>query len=173
MVKFLITTRIEWLIVVAVICVAGGIIAFGRGQEPRVGDTRELTVSIVPADKQGLGCAAELPIAGLSCAYASSDVKAVARKLNEAERLAPYVTTKGELVILAGVFASKEVTAEVKHRKRSRDARFQVKCRVKLVSQLAHIPIRFSRRAEFKPADLTWLGRAEECMPDVKDKSKD
>ena len=163
--KFFITNRLEWLLVVATAGLATLLTAFGRGHEPQIGDTLDITVTVIPADQRRLACAWEERIAGLSCAYAQPTAKSPSRKLEEKKRLAPYVSVDGQLVILAGVFASEEVASAAKLHKRSRDKRFRVRCSVKLIAQRANIPIRFSHRDAFKPADLTWVGRAENCLP--------
>ena len=165
MAKFLITNRLEWLLVAATAGVAIVLTAFGRGHEPQIGDTLDITVTVIPADQRRLACAWEEPIADLSCAYVEPGAKSPSRKVDEKRRLAPYVTVDGQLVILAGVFAGDEVASAAKLHKRSRDKRFRVRCSVKLVAQKANIPIRFADRDAFKPADLTWVGRAEKCLP--------
>lgn len=83
--------------------------------------------------------------------------------MEEALRLAPYVTTTRELILLSGVFAFDEVTGEATARQKAASQRFSIECRVTLVERQQGLPIRFDRRSAFFASEPSWVAHADSC----------
>ncbi len=138
---------------------------FSTGRIPGVGDQVEIAFTVIPKDQQALGCASEESIAGVRCAYKRPERDASAVNVKEDERLAPYVTTDKNLVLLAGVFAHAEVRAEAKKRRKNprSDRRFVLSCEVELLHRVASVPIRFSKGADFQNSEEAWVAKTLSC----------
>lgn len=138
--------RCEWTIVLGALGMAT--LAFSiRGSASQKGDTRTVQFTIVPSDRWNLGCTG-FEDGRFRCWSAGADPKGFDTSPN---RLAPFVTTSGELVVMSGVFSHASVLKEVMRRRHlvASEQRFVVTCSARVLSAHARPGVRFSRTAAF------------------------
>lgn len=131
-------------------------LVFGsRGQPPlHPGVVRDYTVTVVPEDQHRLRCFEEQRTQNFSCEERSS------------ARLAPYVTTERDLVLLAGLFSHEEVRDEVRLRRRKTGEarRFRVRCNAKLLRYTRSHRVQFGPQARIQPVSA-WIAETLSCAP--------
>ncbi len=152
----------SWVLLASTAILCFLLFVFSRGHAPQAGDRRVVTVTVVPQDMSGLGCASEKTFSNTRCAYQSAEQALRRVLISEEERLAPYATITGELLVIAGVFSSKNVQKETRRRRR-RGSRFAIRCPIELLSQEKGFLIRFNRRAPFVPVESVWVAQAGAC----------
>lgn len=145
----------DWWIVLSALGL-GLLLTFAfRGKPPyRPGVVRELSITVVPEDRHRLKCLEEHQVGGLSCEERS------------ATRLAPYVTTNRELVLLSGVFSHTAVQEEERRRRGRHGSarRFTINCQVELIDYTQTHRAQFGPRARIENVSA-WIARTRDCTP--------
>lgn len=143
----------RWVIVGFTAACALVLLMRTRGKPPTVGSVRSVALTVVPSDEAGLRCQSE-------------DHKGHTCEGDGTERLAPYVTVDGELLVLAGVFAHPWVQQEAAKRAKlpKKAQRFVVHCTIRLLgyANSTALKVQFGPADHFRPAEA-WIAIAEQC----------
>lgn len=97
-------------------------------------------ITLVTADRNDLSCAMDSAVSGYACAFSAPDKPNAA--LPAADHvLAPYMTTQGQLFLVAGLFEQAPVDERYRKeppegKKRETLRRFTAQCKIKLVGEV-------------------------------------
>jgi hypothetical protein len=157
--------RLEWFLVAGSLGLGALLVTLTRGTEkaPLRGS---IEFTVTPDDATGLTCALPNGFAELRCAYQDPKGSPSEPAPSESERIAPYVTVRRELVLVAGVFSHEAVRAEAARREElpKPKQRFHVTCDGLRLARVEHAWVRFGR-GEFRSQGPSWVWRATSCKP--------
>jgi len=121
----------------------------------RVGTTRSIEITVVPADKQNLACASDKDYWGLRCSGSQDYGEAGP----EPQVLQPYNTTANQLFLGAGLWHSPDLKGALPR------GRFTVVCDYHILGIAKAPAIRFSRTGPFSPTRKTvTVGTLTDCV---------
>jgi hypothetical protein len=178
-------------VIAAVIILAGSVLPMsklGEYMEPPgpettpvdtwgVGVKSTVRITLVTADYNLLGCAAEQSFEGIHCAYKSTNeiwprdpAEPYEDNNNRLNIIQPYRTWfDNKLVFVSGLWATPEVAYRL-HREPpigvvpEKLARFAVECQLTFLGQLQNAKLRWSPQQSWTDPDgPAWVGKAETC----------
>ncbi len=121
----------------------------------RVGTTRMIEITVVPADKQNLACASDRDYWGLRC----SGRQELGEAGPEPNVLQPFNTTGNQLFLGAGLWHSPDLKGSLPR------GRFTVTCDYTIRGVAKSPAIRFSRTGAFAPTRKTvTVGTLTDCV---------
>jgi hypothetical protein len=132
----------------------------------RSGADIEAPITLVTADRQDLSCAMLGEIQGYRCAFSTPEQ--LSPVSNSAERvLAPYMTTHGQLLLIAGLFEQSAVQERYRlepPKGRSRDVlrRFTAECKLRLLGEV-EVNTRWTPSGAWEPRTRAWAGVPSDC----------
>lgn len=147
-------TNLGIALAAVVLCI--GLIAFGRGSAAGPGSEFRIDVTIVPSDSGDLDCDSPITLGGLRCAF---DDKR--RVLDDDRALRPFVSTQGELVLLANLFTAPSVSDWVARARA--DQRVEVSCRVRRLGTFDAVGVRFKRNSAFEKQSKILAAQGLDC----------
>ena len=159
-----------WLVVVGVV-IAGMLWGY-RGSHSKVapavmqtGSVVDAPITLVTADRHELACAMQGDIAGCKCAWSEPSTK---NSVDPVHTLAPYMTTAGQLFLVAGLFEQPQVSLRYDRerpdgRKREELRRFTATCKLKLMGEAPEVRLQFSQGSPWGESVRAWVGVPSEC----------
>jgi len=148
----------EWAVAVAGIALAAAAF-FSRGGPASPGASVPFVVTVVPGDAHDLECAAAAPLGGERCRLDDQDHPTGAE-----QPLRPFVTTGGELILLARLFEEPHVAAWLREALAAGStARVTLDCRGQYLGTSGPVRVRFGATARWDHQREVTAGRIEEC----------
>jgi hypothetical protein len=144
----------------AVVAFSVLLLVFGRGgRGASAGDEFDINVTVVPNDARDLDCDSPTSVGGSSCAFSEG------RRVSSSDHaLRPFVTTTGELVVLADVFSADLVAAWLRRAREARtNERVELACRVRRLGTFEKVGVRFRHDASFEPQQRINAAKASSC----------
>ena len=141
-----------------------------RGELPQVGSVVQASIVLNTTDRTRLSCAFEASVNGYRCEFSQPGWKwPEPAQPPEAERLAPYVTTRRAVLLVPGLFGIPEVERHYEQeRKRVKGhesrKRFEVDCEFELVRKLDDVGVRFRPRAKWGTESGIWVAAPQRCQ---------
>jgi hypothetical protein len=159
-----------WLVVAGVIL--AGLLWGYRGTPSKIapvvtqtGSVVEAPITLVTADRHELACAMPGDVQGYRCAWADPSSK---NSVDPEHTLAPYMTTAGQLFLVAGLFEQTQVSVRYDRerpdgRKREELRRFTATCKLKLVGEASEAKLQFAQGSPWGEPVRAWVGVPSEC----------
>jgi hypothetical protein len=131
-------------------------------------------ITLVAADRNDLACMMPLrgtDEGGYHCEYVAAD-KTWAddnNKLDRKKLLSPYKTIDDVLLLIPGLFEDPAVQERYQDEpatkvSRDKQARFTAQCKVKLVSELEGVMVRWHPKGQWQGPHKVWYGEASNCQ---------
>jgi hypothetical protein len=145
---------LQWGLVLAAAAVALSV-WYVQTARPDPASERRLRITLVGQDRDTLACALNRAIEGYRCEFRAPQQRWPAAQAPALEeRLAPYVTTRRNLLLAAGLFAQPEVKERYqqyveRQQSGSQPKRFEAECRLRLLQVLDQVLVRFAARGRF------------------------
>ena len=123
-------------------------------------------ITLVTADRHDLSCAMAGELQGYQCAYESPE-QPTARRHSPDSELAPYMTTSGKLLLIAGLFEQPAVRERYRGeppqgRKRDTLRRFTAECKLRLLGEV-EAGTRWVSGGGWEPPTRAWAGVPSDC----------
>jgi hypothetical protein len=141
-----------------------------RGELPQAGTVVRARITLNNTDRTGLSCAVDTSISGYRCEFAQPGQRwPPPVQPAEAERLAPYLTTRRALLLVPGLFENPAVARryqEERERVQGRESRrrFEADCEFELVEKLDRVAVRLGPRAQWETESRVWLAVPRQCQ---------
>jgi hypothetical protein len=133
-----------------------------------VGKEIEVPITLVTADRHELACALAQDVQGYGCAWADPETRNPSPPAPE-RLLAPYMTTTGQLYLVAGLFEQPAVSQRFERerpegRKRQDLRRFTAVCKLRLLAEAPDVRLQFAPAAPWSEPARAWLGVPQQCI---------
>lgn len=159
----------QWLVLGGALLALGVVVWSAQEPQPPVRTVPEFIFTLVPTDATGLACSSGEALAGLRCGF---DADGTA--LPGEPQLRPYTTTRGEVVLLAGVFEEPNVVRwlQESHRQEQTarkdgeaapDTRVTLTCRGADLGRASTVGIRWGGDHGFEGMEDIAIGQVKEC----------
>jgi hypothetical protein len=130
------------------------------------GGTLDVPITLVTADRHELACAMPEAVEQYGCAYAQQGVKREPAPSPE-HLLAPYLTTSGQLFLVAGLFEQPAVAQRYDRenpagRKREELRRFTATCKLKLLREV-DARVQFAPGSPWGEPQMVWAAAPVQC----------
>jgi hypothetical protein len=161
-----------WLVVLGVIL--AGMLWGYRGTPTKVsvpvlepGTVIDAPITVVTMDRLDLSCAMPGELQGYRCVWSDPTTKAEP-PADPQHTLAPYLTTSGQLFLVAGLFEQPSVSARYDRerpegRKREELRRFTASCKLKLLAEAPEVRLQFAPGSPWGEAQRAWVGVPSDC----------
>lgn len=161
-----------WLVVLGVIL--AGVIWGYRGTPSKApvpvlepGTVVDAPITLITMDRHELSCAMPGDLQGYKCVWSDPNTKADP-PADPAHTLAPYMTTNGQLFLVAGLFEQPSVRARYERerpegKKREELRRFTANCKLKLLAEAPEIRLQFALGSPWGEAQRAWVGVPSDC----------
>jgi hypothetical protein len=138
---------------VAVALLASVALTHRHEKSERAGEVLDADITLVTADRKDLDCVASEEVDGYACGY--SDEK-TARKLDESNKLRPYMTLDRQMYLIPGLFLEPAIAARYKSeapdKPRDQLRRFTAKCKVTIVDEIDGVRVRWAQNGPWQPS---------------------
>jgi hypothetical protein len=132
--------------------------------QAEIGSTTSGDLTLVPADRNELECAAEKAVEGYQCGFADENQ---ARTVDESKKLRPFMTIDRHLYLIPGLFLEKSVAQrynmEPPNKPRPEQKRFTAKCKIKVVGELDNAKLRWSPTGSWEPPKKFPVATVSDC----------
>lgn len=120
----------------------------------RTGTSAPVAVTLVAADREGLSCAADHPIAGHACAFTAPDAKPAS---DGPGTLKPYTTTDRRQFLATGLWSQAALVGPLP------SGRFTVDCTLSVEGVAPDVKVRWSPDTPWRPASGWPVGILKDC----------
>lgn len=130
-------------------------------------------ITLVSADRNDLACMhpnRSIEQAGYHCEYVATDKPWAepGQSFDRKKLLAPYKTIDDVTLLVPGLFEEPAVHEryqdEPPNKPREKLARFTAQCKVKLVTELDGVMVRWFPKAQWQGPQKIWIGEASNCQ---------
>jgi len=161
-----------WLIVAAAVAILGfmvlrrGCTPESTGSATAVGSSSVADLTLITADRNDLDCAASAGVGAYQCGF--SDEK-TARQIDEQNRLRPFMTAADRrLFLIPGLFLEPAIAKRFESeppagKARNQLKRFTAKCKVKVVSELDGVKLRWTPTSAWEPPKKFPVATVSDC----------
>lgn len=140
--------------------------ASSRPSVMQPGAVVDAPITLITADRNDLACAREGDVDGFACAFTAPGVVRISQ--TAADRvLAPYMTTQGQLFLVAGLFEQPAVEERFRKeppegKKREELRRFTAQCKLRLLSEI-EVRMRWAPQAPWGEPSRAWASVPVSC----------
>lgn len=166
-------SRVTVWVIVAVAVAILGFMVLRRGCTPEgaspastVGSSSVADLTLITADRNDLDCAASAGVGAYQCGF--SDEK-TARQIDEQNRLRPFMTASDRrLFLIPGLFVEPAIAKRFESeppagKARNQLKRFTAKCKVKVVSELDGVKLRWTPTSAWEPPKKFPVATVSDC----------
>lgn len=149
----------QWWVALGAIGLSAALVLFGRGSLPGMGKSTAFLITVVPEDARNLDCALAQVLDGKRCGFDGSFQPVATQR-----PLRPYVTVGRELLLLSGVFESKDVAVWLSEAMNKHDsARVTLECRVRMLGNVPQVSVRWASDGAFQAEQNVMAADVEDC----------
>lgn len=150
----------QWWVALGAIAVSAAVVMFGRGSLPGPGKATTFVITVVPRDARNLDCALSQSMQGKRCGFDDAN-----QPVTTERPLRPYVTVGHELLLLSGVFESKEVASWLDEALKNRDeSRVTLECRTRPLGIVPRVSVRWASDGAFQAEQNVMAAVVDDCV---------
>lgn len=131
-----------------------------RGTPASPGDVVRAPITLVPADREDLACAAAEPVGPYRCKFQFPDVPWES-PIDDEHSLVPCMTTQRTPFLIAALFSTPAIRQRTETA--ARHARFTADCELKLLGRVTDYWLRYKARSPMDPGPAAWAAEAVDC----------
>ena len=124
-------------------CALGATLLLGRARHDALGAELTLELTLIANDERTLACASDVRPRDQGIEYACAFDRRQRPQPRAPATLQPFVTTAGEVVVLAGVFQQPELRKKMDSGREQRGKRWKLRCKAKVLARPPAISARF------------------------------